>query len=258
MTESVTDVLRLRSTPERGFSRSLMGSLVVHAIGIVSLFVAHQYLVTHRPPPTKVMTITLGGSNGPRATGMTAAGARPVDQVAPQPKHEPIRTASTSKPDVMTLPIKSEPKKTPETVARSLPITSVPKPPTIGQQIQKGTSLAETGSTSQDKGLTVGGGAGSSAQLDVADFCCPEYLQSVLQRIELHWRKELPGRGQATIAFQIERDGRITHILTEKSTGTLYENNSLSALTQATLEPLPRQFTGDHLTIHLTFPYGIK
>jgi outer membrane biosynthesis protein TonB len=235
-----------------------MGSLIVHALGIVALFAAHSYAVNHKPPRARVMTITLGGSNGPRSTGMTAASARPVDQVAPQPKHEPIRTASSSKPDVMTLPIKSEPKKTPETVDRTLPVTSVAKPPTIGQQIQKGTSLAETGSTSQDKGLTVGGGAGSTATLDVAEFCCPDYLQSVVQRIELKWRKELPGRGQATIGFQIEKDGRITHIVVEKSTGTLYENNSLSALTQAVLEPLPRQFTGDHLTIHLTFPYGMK
>lgn len=257
MTESVTDVLLLRAEPEKGFSRSLTGSLIVHAVGIVTLFAAHQYVVTHKPPQAKVMTITLGGSTGPRSTGMTAAGARPVDQVAPQPKHEPIRAASASH-DVMTLPVKSEPKKNPETVDRALPITSVPKPPTIGPQVQKGTSLAETGSTSQDRGLTVGGGAGSSAQLDVADFCCPDYLQGVLQRIELKWRKELPGRGSATIAFQIERDGRITHIVVEKSTGSLYENNSLSALTQATLEPLPRPFTGDHLTIHLTFPYGIK
>ena len=258
MTESVTDVLLLRSDPEKGFSRSVVGSVIVHALGIVALFAAHSYVVNHKPPRARVMTITLGGSNGPRSTGMTAASARPVDQVAPQPKHEPIKTASTSKPDVMALPIKSEPKKTPETVDRTLPITAV-KPPTIGQQIQKGSSLAETGSTSQDTGLTVGGGAGASATVDVAaDFCCPDYLQGVLQRIELKWRKELPGRGQATIAFQIERDGRITHIVTEKSTGTLYELNSLSALTQATLEPLPRQFTGDHLTIHLTFPYGMK
>lgn len=258
MTESVTDVLMLRAAAEPGFSRSVLSSLVVHALGIVALFVVHQYVVTHRPPPAKVMTITLGGSNGPRSTGMTAASARPVDQVAPQPKHEPIRAASASKPDVMTLPVKSEPKKTPETVDRTLPITSVPKPPTIGQQVQKGTSLAETGSTSQDTGLTVGGGNGSQATLEVTNFCCPEYIQGMLQRIDNAWKKDIPGRGYTVLRFVIHRDGSITDITTDQTTSAFLENNSRSALVLARLLPLPPEFKDDHLVVHLRFPYGMK
>jgi outer membrane biosynthesis protein TonB len=256
MTEAVSDVLELRALPEKGFSRVVTGSITVHVVGVLALFFAHQYVVTHRPPQPKIMTITLGGSVGPRSTGMTAASARPVDQVAPQPKHEAVKTAS-SQSSVMTLPVKSEPKKTPP-VDRTLPITSMPKPLTTGAQVRPGTSLAETGSTAQDKGLTVGGSGGSAATLEVKDFCCPDYITTILQRIENNWNKNVPGRGVTVLKFTIHRDGSITTITTDSTTNEFFENQSRSALVLARLPPLPPEFKDDHLVIHLRFPYGIQ
>jgi outer membrane biosynthesis protein TonB len=255
VTEAVSDVLELRAAPEAGFPRAVTASIVVHLMGVIALFLAHQYVVTHRPVPPKIMTITLGGSIGPRSTGMTAASPRPVDQVAP-PKREPVKTAA-SQSSVMTLPVKSEPKATPP-VDRTLPITSMPKPPTTGAQVRPGTSLAETGSTAQDKGLTVGGSGGSAATLEVKDFCCPDYVQAILQRIEDKWSKNVPGRGATVLKFTIHRDGTITDITTDSTTNQFFENQSRSALMQARLPPLPPEFKDDHLVIHLRFPYGIK
>jgi outer membrane biosynthesis protein TonB len=256
MTEAVSDILELRARPEIGFSRAVTGSIVLHLLGVIVLFFAHQYVVAHRPPPPRIMTITLGGSIGPRSTGMTAASPRPIDQVAPLPKHELVKTAS-SQPSVMTLPVKSEPKPTPP-VDRTLPITSMPKPPTTGAQVRQGTSLAETGSTAQDKGLTVGGSGGSAATLEVKDFCCPDYVQTLLQRIENKWDKNVPGRGFTVLKFTIHRDGTITDISTDATTNQFFENQSRSALVLARLPPLPPEFKDDHLVIHLRFPYGIK
>jgi outer membrane biosynthesis protein TonB len=256
MTETVSDILELRALPESGFSRAVTGSIVVHVVGVMALFFAHQYVVAHRPVQPKIMTITLGGSVGPRSTGMTAASPRPIDQVAPQPKHEPVKTAS-SQSSVMTLPVKSEPKPTP-TVDRTLPITSIPKPPTTGAQVRPGTSLAETGSTAQDKGLTVGGSGGSAATLEVKDFCCPDYIQAILQRIENNWNKNVPGRGFTVLKFTIHRDGTVSDISTDSTTNQFFENQSRSALVLARLPPLPPEFKDDHLVIHLRFPYGIK
>jgi outer membrane biosynthesis protein TonB len=255
MTEAVSDILEIRALPETGFSRAVTGSVVVHLVGVMALFFAHQYVVSHRRPQPKMMTITLGGSTGPRSTGMTAASARPVDQVEPQPKHEPVKTAS-SQSSVMTLPVKSEPKPAP--IDRALPITSMPKPPTTGAQVRQGTSLAETGSTSEDKGLTVGGAGGSAATLEVKDFCCPDYIQTILQRIENNWNKNVPGRGSTILRFTIHRDGTITNITTDSTTNEFFENQSRSALVLARLPPLPQEFKDDHLVIHLRFPYGIQ
>ena len=255
MTEAVSDILEIRAVPETGFSRAVTGSIVVHLVGVMALFFAHQYVVSHRPPQPNLMTITLGGSTGPRSTGMTAASARPVDQVEPQPKHEPVKTAS-SQSSVMTLPVKSEPK--PPPVDRTLPITSMPKPPTTGAQVRQGTSLAETGSTTEGKGLTVGGSGGSAATLEVKDFCCPEYIQTLLQRIENKWDKNVPGRGFTVLKFTVHRDGSISDISTDATTNDFFENQSRSALMQARLPPLPPEFKDDHLVIHLRFPYGIQ
>jgi hypothetical protein len=150
VTEAVSDVLELRAAPEAGFPRAVTASIVVHLMGVIALFLAHQYVVTHRPVPPKIMTITLGGSIGPRSTGMTAASPRPVDQVAP-PKREPVKTAA-SQSSVMTLPVKSEPKATPP-VDRTLPITSMPKPPTTGAQVRPGTRLRRIGRDAGGQGL---------------------------------------------------------------------------------------------------------
>lgn len=256
MTEAVSDVLELRALPERGFSRAVTGSIVVHVVGVLALFFGHLYVVAHRPVQPKIMTITLGGSVGPRSTGMTAASQRPIDQVAPPPKHEPVKTAS-SQSSVMTLPVKSEPKATPP-VDRALPITSMPKPPTTGAQVRPGTSLAETGSTTVDKGLTVGGSGGSAATLEVKDFCCPDYIQTILQRIEISWNKNVPGRGVTVLKFTIRRDGSITNISTDSTTNQFFENQSRLALVLARVPPLPPEFKDDHLVIHLRFPYGIQ
>ena len=255
MNEAVSEILALRAQPEVGFSRSVGGSVILHLLGVVALFLAHQYVIAHRPPPPKIMTITLGGSIGPRSTGMSAAPARAVDQVAPQPKHEVVRTAA-SQSSVMTLPVKSEPKPAPK--VQDLPITSMPKPPTTGAQIQKGTAQAETGSTSQSNGLTVGGAGGSGAVLEITDFCCPDYLKQMLERIELHWNKNVRERGETTLRFVIHRDGSISDISTDKTTSQFLELQSLSALQQAHLSPLPAEFKDDHLVIHLRFPYGIQ
>jgi hypothetical protein len=180
-----------------------------------------------------------------------------VDIAAPQPKREPIRTAA-SQSTVMTIPIKSEPKPTPQ-IDKALPITSMPKPPTVGEQVRPGTSRAETGSTSDTSGLTIGGsGAGKTPMLEISDFCCPEYLQTVVQNISLVWNKNVPERGETTLRFVIKRDGTVTDISTDKTTSQFLQNQSLSALMRAKLAPLPPQFKDDHLVIHLTFPYGSK
>jgi outer membrane biosynthesis protein TonB len=255
MNEAVSDIIASRARVEVGFTRSVGGSVFIHVLGLVALFFAHQYVLAHRPAPPKIMTITLGGPNGPRATGTTAASSRAVDQVAPQPKHEVVKTAA-SQSSVMTLPIKSEPKPTPK--VQDLPITSMPKPATTGAQIQKGTAQAETGSTAQSTGLTVGGAGGSTGMLEITDFCCPEYLKEMIQRVELQWDKNARERGETTLRFVIHRDGTVTDISTDKTTSEYLRLQSLSALMRSHLPPLPAEFKDDHLVIHLRFPYGIQ
>jgi hypothetical protein len=170
MTETVSDILALRAQPAPGLNGAISASVGAHVLGAVVLIVAQGYWIAHQPPPQKFMQISLSGTEGPRTSGLNAAGGRPVEEVAPEPKRpEPIRTAA-ARPDVMTLPVKSEPHE-PEKVDRTLPIAPMPKPPTTGRQITPGTAMAETGARGLGTGLTVGGAAGAGATLEVTDFC---------------------------------------------------------------------------------------
>src|SRR4026208_2441052 len=82
----------------RAMNRAVAWSLGVH-VGVVLLF-----LVLPRPwfgdPPRRVMTISLGGTAGPRSTGTTSIGGRTVEAVTPPTRRpEPIRPTPPVKPD---------------------------------------------------------------------------------------------------------------------------------------------------------------
>jgi TonB family protein len=106
-------------------------------------------------------------------------------------------------------------------------------------------------------GLSTGGGGGAGGYLDVQNFCCPDYLATMLQLIQKNWNSRQEVNGETIVKFQIQRDGRVTEIELEKSSG--YAGLDLTAqralfLTQRVL-PLPSAFPDDHLTVHLRFPY---
>jgi protein TonB len=261
MRDAADDVLDLRAPDPRGLNRVMTLSLAVH-VGVVMtlVLVPRHWLFDERVPP-KLMTISLGGSAGPRSTGMTPIGGRPVEQVAPEPKRpEPIRPAAP-KSDVLTLSAKPTSKPPPaKPVPTPLAPVVVPKPPTTGKEVTQGSARAETGAKGQATGLTIGGGGGAEATLDVPpDFCCMEYVKQVLGIISSNWRKDLPDRGTTTIVFTIRRDGTVADVQVEQSSGSgLLDRSALSAmeLLQKGKMPLPTEYTGDKLTIHLKFPYG--
>ena len=58
-----------------------------------------------------------------------------------------------------------------------------------------GASAAETGGYGFGTGLSTGGG-GASGYLDVGNFCCPDYLETMISRIQRNWES----RQQVAIA----------------------------------------------------------
>ncbi len=65
--------------------------------------------------------------------------------------------------------------------------------------------MAETGARGQGFGLSTGGGAGSGSRLDVADFCCPDYLVLMIERIRSNWNARAEAVGETMIKFTIQR-----------------------------------------------------
>ena len=84
-----------------------------------------------------------------------------------------------------------------------------------------GTALADTGVRGQGFGLSTGGGStGGGSYLDVANFCCPEYIQTMSDRFHQNWQPQPNFAGEALVKFTIQRDGKITGVELEKSSGS--------------------------------------
>ena len=119
-----------------------------------------------------------------------------------------------------------------------------------------GTAVAATGATGQSTGISVGGGSGGTTAVLDANFCCKAYAEEVLRRIEVRWPKNQQEVGETTVIFEIRRDGSFSKPVVEKSSGsTMLDLASQAAFIDLRLPPLPEQYTGQTLKIHLVFPY---
>lgn len=261
--DAVTAILLERAQGPPGLlPRMLTLSLAAHAALASALLLAPDAWMARRDEPRTVMTITLGGgAPGPQNGGMTLLGGRPVQVITtlPNPKRpEPIRPPAAKTPD-MTLPV---PQARPSEANAAEPVHDAPadargQTPTAGPDTAAGSAVAETGARGQGFGLSTGGGAGSGGYIDVANFCCPEYLTTTLEFIRRNWAGKQEVRGESLVRFTIQRDGRLTFIEVERSSGytTLDITAERALRVTRQVQPLPSGFPNDSLTVHLNFQY---
>jgi TonB family protein len=257
---NVSDILRDRMQPAPGLQRMTAISIAAHVAAVaLMVFVPGGLLSRPSEAPRSVMTISLSGNGeGARTTGMTAIGGRPVQTTQPAEKREPIRAPAAKAPE-MTLPTpKARPSKAPPAPKiEQAPQEARGRTPTRGAEVAPGTAVAETGARGMGFGLSSGGGAGSGSFLDVSNFCCPDYIAQMIERVRQNWVHNNGIAGVAIVKFTIQRNGAVTNISLERSSGTptldfaaeraLYNTKNLS--------PLPAEFTNPTLTVNLTFEY---
>jgi TonB family protein len=208
------------------------------------------------------MTITLGGGGaGPENGGMTTLGGRPIQQVKPpdEPaKREAIRPPAAKTPE-MTMPLpNAKPTKAAAAAVKQAPDEARGRTPTKGAQVVAGSAIADTGIRGQGFGLSTGGGPGSGSSLEITgDFCCPEYLATMITRIRSAWNQNQGARGTSLIRFTIMRDGSITNATIFKPSGTVTLDTAAlrAVLATRTLPPLPDAFPNPTLTMRLSFEY---
>ena len=241
-------------------SKAIRWSVAVHVLLLVAVIATPGSWWKRESENRTVMKISLGGSAGQSTTGMTSAGGRTVEQVAPPPKRpEPIRP-TPEKPPAPVPVAKPTPKpaapKPAENPAPAPPVAA--RPPVTGAQVTQGSTTVETGASGQGAGLTFKKGIGGG-ETDLSNFCCPEYLNQMLSTIDGRWTKRPPGedRGTTLLKFTINRDGSIDNILVETGSGSgVLDRNSRAALLGLRLPPLPPDYSNPTLTVHLEFPYG--
>jgi TonB family protein len=262
--EAVTSVLLERARHEQGLPRMVTASLAAHVVLVVLVVTVPVFNGGPRASDLRdVMTISLGGAPGPNAGGMTMMGSPPPAPTPVSPRAEvrppvPIAPPAERAP-AMTLPSATRTlKASPKPAAAVLPEQT----PRAGRPAQAADAAGATQNFNPNRGLgfgglSTGGGVGSGSYLDVANFCCPDYLVTMLQLVQGNWSARQAVGGEALVVFRIQRDGRLTEIELERSSG--FPALDLTAqralfLTQR-VPPLPQAFPDDHLTVHLRFEY---
>ena len=215
----VTQIVSVRAQQQDGLERMLGASTLAHValVAIVLLGPASWFGGRAVKEDENVMTISLGGPVGANTGGMTTMGGRPVQAIAEaKPAVEPVRPPAARTPEMIE-PTKTAPKKS-ETKLRDEAKDPRSRTPTKGQEIQKGSAVANTFGRGEGFGLSSGGG-GTGSFLDTANFCCPEYIATMVELIRRNWDSKQQATGTTLVKYTIQRDGTLTAIQVEKSSG---------------------------------------
>jgi periplasmic protein TonB len=263
MHETVSDILLERARESDRLGQMVLMSCLAHGLLIAAIAIMPAgWRMSSKSADVIPMTITLSSGGGPDTGGMTPISGRPVQEVAAETKPTPI-APPVSKPPEMVAP---EPKATP---LSKTPPKKIEKPvdksstrkPTTGPQVKAGDARADTGGAPIPfGGLTRPAGAssaGAAVTTDYANFCCPSYLNQMVDLIKRNWNQNQGASGEVGVKFTIHRDGTISDVELEKPSNiSLLDLESQRALGKTrTLPPLPREFSENTLTVHLIFDY---
>ena len=244
--------------------RTAVVSLAAHAVLVATvLFAPGAWLSSPSSDAAlDVMTIRLGGPEGPGEGGRTALGGRPIQQVVPLPE---IRRPQwiqppTAAPPRMIMPV-PEPvparRPEPEVEVETAPAEARGRTPTRGSEAREGSSMADTGVQGTGVGLSGGGLGGTGAEIDVGDFCCPRYLSTMIEAIRRRWDNNQRVPGSVVVHFTVGRNGAIGGVGVDRSSGYLALDNAAqrAVLLTRALPPLPFEHPDDDLPVRLTFEY---
>ncbi|MCY4507772.1 MAG: TonB family protein [Acidobacteria bacterium] len=261
--QSITDVVRRRRAGGDGLGRTCAISLAGHGVLLAVLVVFPSAFVADLETELSadVMNISLGGPAGPSTGGQAALAARPVQEVLPLEEVQANRAQwiqpPTPAPPEVVLPDEDAARRVEEDVPpEAAPEESRGRTPTRGPALREDSALADTGAEGDGVGLSAGG-LGDGGELELLNFCCPEYIAVMTERIRNNWNRRQPVTGVVTIRFTIQRDGRISDVERETSSGHFALDTSAerAVLLTRQLPYLPPAFPADRLTVHLDFRY---
>lgn len=257
--DAVSQVLVARSAVDR--TGPMLGvSVAGHvALAVAVFLLPAAWMGIRSMEEEPVMTVSLAGPVGPQSGGRQVESRQATQAVAPPAARPQPVAPPTAKTPEMVEPTKAPPRKTPPPKVTQAPRDAPARTaPSTGQQVQSGDALANTATTSRVPfGGTASGSGGTGARLDVGNFCCPQYLATLQDRILRNWESRQQSLGTAIVMFRVLRDGTLSEIVVERSSGN--QNLDFIAtravrLTQR-VPPLPAEYTNPSLTVHLTFEY---
>lgn len=252
---AVTDVIVARSHAEEKLTAMVLWSVAAHVVVAGVLLTLPERGASD--PPKVVMTISLGGAPGPKTGGITQVGGREVQALKPVEPQRRAESAPAAVRPKMTLPDPRASRRTQASPERA-PTDAKSDKLSTGERVQTGSNPSETRVRGQGFGLSTSGGLGAgSVKLDVANFCCEEYLTQMTDQIRQNWAQNQGVPGMNVIVFVIKRDGTLEQIRVERPSGFLALDiaSQRALLNTRRLQALPNAFPNPTLTVHLTFNY---
>lgn len=178
-----------------------------------------------------------------------------------RPESQPRRRAERTAPQPTRPPARETPPPEPEPVATEPPQTAVTQPPSdtaMAAPDRRATPRPTPAPAAAGGGRGLSLGAGDDREISgiPSDFHFAYYVQRMLALIESRWYKPaVPAGTSARVRFTIGRDGSVSRIELETSSGLpSFDRAALRALYAANpLPPLPPAYVKPSLTVHLTF-----
>ncbi len=230
--------------------RSIILSSILHVSVIVGLMVFSPATPRLEGYPTiyrvGLVSLPSGGRRGGKNVEAEATEAKVTMSSKPkvEEKGVSVKEFQKTRPKKKT---KVTPKNPPTPTTTKKPKTEEKKPE---GKVDQGDELGE------QYGL---GNGISAATVDGAGFGSSYYLSLVFGRIRDVWDNPVEASAtlRVTIYFKIMRDGRIIDTRVEKSSSIeLFDDAAARAiLTSTPFPPLPTEYTGEYLGIHLEFEY---
>jgi periplasmic protein TonB len=267
MADTVADIISARVQEPEGLSRMIAWSAGAHVVFLTGMLLMPA--PSHAPEaPRVVMSISLGGAAGPVTGGQTQMGGRAIEapppEVTPPPRPVEAPPPPPAPPAMTTPPPPDAPRRPQQEPQPRRPQQATPPAPTprrtpfSAEQPRAGSTPVDTGARGTGAGLSTAGGGGSGGvQLDVADFCCPQYLERMVELIQRNWNNQHATTGATTMRFTIQRDGTLDAIRLAQTSGHWALDNAAERALHLTarLPPLPAAFPNPTLTVHLRFEY---
>jgi len=220
-----------------------------------------QALGVRRPAPPRQRTPPAPAPETPAPEEPAPAAAPPEPEPEPEPEVPslPDPESTRKKPEE---PKPRPPQPTERNSAKSAKPEETSRTTTPGssQEGPSGTAPGETGDQLGRRGGPRGNPLGTTAfgsevgGLDNPDFTYGYYLDRMLSLIDAQWARPAMGSGvKAVIFFRIHRDGSMTDLRVEQSSG--YNSFDLAALravqNAAPFPPLPRAYRHEDLGVNL-------
>lgn len=267
----MTDAAIRDMTFKRAITTSLIAHLAVFLLLLVSPRLPHPSKrgMVHYIPLDMVVAGGGGGGGGlPAGKPATAPAKKETlrDLTVPQ-KIQPESQSS------LRYPVE-KPKKEPKTKTEKKAVLTKPESLPSEKTQEEGGLPGATGGegTGTGTGLRIGGGGGPGGEgfgpgfgpgLGLANFPYTYYLNIITERVSANWFTSLvdpgvTGNYQTIIYFRIQRNGQITNLEVEKSSGlTPLDLSALRAVrASAPFPPLPRDYEEAYLAIHLIFEHS--